>query len=377
MAVSAPPDHPSPTVTTEQDRFEALIEEARQRARRRRQIFGAVAVGIAAVVAATMAINASDTAYSEPSALDNPAAAAPTAPTGELVASMLTREVTAHRNLWLYLYADGRLISAGGEHDGWLERRLTAEAVAGLQDEFLASGLFDPDRPPPGSEGPGGPNIQARIGDRQVNVTRAEGQRLDTRVRPARRASGDPRVLASSDSVATTRSHGLLPDALRSLRPQPRCHEPTCSPSSRLTQPQYSRPPASHRGTTSCLGSTRPVTNAKATTATVSTWYENKHNIWPHRSTTTSTSRRVAAASFYASTRLAPPRSGCASSRYCRMERPSVPATGERAETSLTGECNTSDSRRQEARVCDHPVRSRTESMGRTTQPAVSSHNAR
>ena len=176
MTVSAPPDHPSPTVTTEQDRFEALIEEARQRARRRRRIYGAVAVGIAAVVPATMVINDSDSAHSEPSALDNPLAAAATAPTGELVASMLTREVLAHRNLWLYLYADGRLISAGGGNEGWLERRLTAEAVAQLQDEIIASGLFDPDRPPPGSQGPAGANIQARIGDRQVNVIRADGQ---------------------------------------------------------------------------------------------------------------------------------------------------------------------------------------------------------
>ena len=59
MPVSAPPQHPGPTVTTEQDRYEALIEEARQRARRRRQTYGAVAVAIAAVVAATVVISGS------------------------------------------------------------------------------------------------------------------------------------------------------------------------------------------------------------------------------------------------------------------------------------------------------------------------------
>jgi ferric-dicitrate binding protein FerR (iron transport regulator) len=69
-------------VTTEQDRFEALIEEARQRARRRRQTYGAIAVGIAAVAAAIMAIDGSDATSSEPSGLSTPAGTAATAPTG-------------------------------------------------------------------------------------------------------------------------------------------------------------------------------------------------------------------------------------------------------------------------------------------------------
>ena len=176
MPVSAPPQHPGSTVTTEQDRYEALIEEARQRARRRRQTYGAVAVAIAAVVAATVVISGRDAGRSEPSALDRPFAAAASGPTVELVASMLTREVVGHRNLWLYLYADGRLISAAGPDGGWLERRLTAEAVAQVQDEIISSGLFDPDRPPPGSQGASGPNLQALRDDRPVNVIRAEGQ---------------------------------------------------------------------------------------------------------------------------------------------------------------------------------------------------------
>ena len=115
MAVSAPPHHPGPSVATEQDRFEALIEEARQRARRRRQSYGAVAVGIAAVAAAIMAINGSDATNSDTSGLDTPAGAAATASTGELVASMHLRHVIlGHGDVWLYLYADGRLISARG-----------------------------------------------------------------------------------------------------------------------------------------------------------------------------------------------------------------------------------------------------------------------
>jgi hypothetical protein len=175
MAVSAPHHHPSPAVTTEQDRFEALIEEARQRARRRRQSYGAVAVGIASVAAAIMAIDGSDATSSEPSGLNTPAWAAATAPTGELVASMhLWHMVLGHGDVWLYLYDDGRLIS---RERGWVERRLTPDAVARVQDELISTGLFDPDRRPPGSQGPAAPfDVQVRNGDRLVNLFRAEGQ---------------------------------------------------------------------------------------------------------------------------------------------------------------------------------------------------------
>src|SRR5262245_25869559 len=47
----------------ERDRFEALMEEARQRARRRRRIHGAIVIAVVmviAVLAATVAINGSD-----------------------------------------------------------------------------------------------------------------------------------------------------------------------------------------------------------------------------------------------------------------------------------------------------------------------------
>lgn len=175
MAVAAPPHHPRPRVSTEQDRFEALIEEARQRARRRRQTYGAIAVGIAAVAAIT-AINGPDTTHSEPSELENPAGAfAAAAPTGELVASTHLWHVLGHGDVWLYLYADGRLIS---RERGWVERRLTPEAVALVQDEIISTGLFDPDRRPPGSQGPAGSphDIQVRNGDRLVNLPLAEGQ---------------------------------------------------------------------------------------------------------------------------------------------------------------------------------------------------------
>jgi hypothetical protein len=176
MAVSAPLQRPDSPASSEADRFEALIEEARQRARRRRQIYGVVAVAIAGVVAATVAIKGSDVTRSEPSGLDTPAgAAAVTAPPGELVASTHLWHPLGHGDLWLYLYADGRLISVTG-NGPWLERRLTPEAVAGVQDDIISTGLFDPDRRPPGSQGPSPHDIQVRNGDRLVNLPLAEGQ---------------------------------------------------------------------------------------------------------------------------------------------------------------------------------------------------------
>jgi hypothetical protein len=50
-----------------------------------------------------------------------------------------------HDSAW-YLYADGRLISTGGDVR-WIERRLTPAGVERVRAEFLSSGLFDPDQP--------------------------------------------------------------------------------------------------------------------------------------------------------------------------------------------------------------------------------------
>ena len=90
MTVAAPPRPPQLDDATGHDRCRGADRGGQAaRARRRRQIYGAVASSwIAAVAAATVAINGSDTTHSEPSGLDTPAAAAATAPTGELVASM-------------------------------------------------------------------------------------------------------------------------------------------------------------------------------------------------------------------------------------------------------------------------------------------------
>ena len=46
-----------------------------------------------------------------------------------------------------------------------------------MQDELISTGLFDPERRPPGSQGPAAPHdVQVRNGDRLVQLSRGEGQ---------------------------------------------------------------------------------------------------------------------------------------------------------------------------------------------------------
>ncbi len=104
-----------------------------------------------------------------------PEGATPSSPaSGELVAWI----ASPYRGL-VHVYADGRLIWPFREPHlgqqlpegvGPLEQRLTPEGVALVQAEILSTGLFDPDRRPPGSEPGffGRGNVQVRNGDRLV-----------------------------------------------------------------------------------------------------------------------------------------------------------------------------------------------------------------
>jgi hypothetical protein len=181
VTVTAPPRPPEPTDTNPDDVVEALIEEARQRARRRRRTYGAVAIVFVLAAAATVAIYGSNTSFGERFGIDTAGGAgADIAGTGELVASMYTAGVRADGfdfDLWLYLYADGRVISTVSQ--GWREQRLTPDGVELVRDEIIASGLFDPDQPPPGSgqelQWPFA-QIQVRNGDRLVDVSWTRGR---------------------------------------------------------------------------------------------------------------------------------------------------------------------------------------------------------
>ena len=69
----------------------------------------------------------------------------------------------------------GRVITAAGS-SGFVEQRLTPEGVELVRAEIVASGLFEPDQPPPDSElgGDGFPAgvIQVRNGDRLISLAR-------------------------------------------------------------------------------------------------------------------------------------------------------------------------------------------------------------
>ena len=114
-----------------------------------------------------------------------PPGAIPSAPeTGELVASMWEHEGApgSFGNGWLYLYADGRLIweeldPNPNPTSGWLEQRLTAEGVAVIRSQIIATELFDPDQPPPEPNDGwprevNGGTIQVRNGGQLVYVNR-------------------------------------------------------------------------------------------------------------------------------------------------------------------------------------------------------------
>jgi hypothetical protein len=104
---------------------------------------------------------------------------------GELVASMWEHHDApgVFADGWLYLYTDGRLLwqrwteaadplppelAAEGRAPGWKEERLTPEGVELIRSEIIATGLFDPDRPPPEPGSGLWHYIQVRNGGRLV-----------------------------------------------------------------------------------------------------------------------------------------------------------------------------------------------------------------
>ena len=112
-----------------------------------------------------------------------PVGATPSTPeNGELVASMWEHigAPGSFGNGWIYLYADGRLIWAQADPNptvGWLEQRLTPEGVELIRSEIIATGLFDPDQPPPASNDGfprhvNGGSVQVRNGDQLIYVNR-------------------------------------------------------------------------------------------------------------------------------------------------------------------------------------------------------------
>jgi len=187
----------------ERDDFrDALIREARQRARRRRLLYAGVAAGMAgAVVAVGIVASPTSSTSPAPTTVDDlmpPAGAAPSSPEpGELVAAVVKSDDGA----W-YLYSDGRLISIDhrATPPGWMEQRLTPAGVERVRSEFLASGLFDasnqPDGLPRADESPSsGPRV--REGGRLLVAKDGTGAQRDAAPCGTRHEWGTPCYLVS------------------------------------------------------------------------------------------------------------------------------------------------------------------------------------
>ena len=135
------------TAETESE-MEALIKEARRRTRRRRTALAVVAAATVLALAAAFAVLASNPGEQAASpargaAQANEVASAAAGPAEtDLVAALWVHHMSSSwGDLWLYLYADGRLIRfASG---GWQQQRLTREGVGMVRDMMLDAGIFD------------------------------------------------------------------------------------------------------------------------------------------------------------------------------------------------------------------------------------------
>jgi hypothetical protein len=140
--IAAPPSSPRPQDPVERDDPEALIEEARQRARRRRRLYGAAAAGLALLGVSLFVIfgrpDPSQSASPEPPAQ-------PIVADSEDAATLVAHFGEFHVG-WVAVYADGRVII--GERTTELravnsldsvERRLTADGL-----ERVRSGEIEP-----------------------------------------------------------------------------------------------------------------------------------------------------------------------------------------------------------------------------------------
>jgi len=124
------------------DAGEALIKEAKQRARRRRWIYGGTAVVLAITALAGLSSLTSSTSPPHGAAQHIPAQPAPPPLAAGPPSTPATGQLVAALSIPLWVYEDGRVISARwttGDHwTGFLEQRLTPEGVELVRAEILA-----------------------------------------------------------------------------------------------------------------------------------------------------------------------------------------------------------------------------------------------
>ena len=153
MAVISPPRQPDShdaEFTVEPDRGgEALIEEAKQHARKRRR---RTTIGVAMVAALVSVAWAAALAFGlvGTSGARGPELGVTRAegvrtdpvPSAELVASFYTHW-SAGKDQWIYVYDDGRVVFM---QRGWQQRVLTPDGLALLRAGIIASGILGPTR---------------------------------------------------------------------------------------------------------------------------------------------------------------------------------------------------------------------------------------
>jgi hypothetical protein len=119
--IAAPP----PSLRPQDPDPEALIEEARQRARRRRRLYGAVAAGLALLGVSLFVVFG----RAEPSRSASPEPAAGPVPSSDGEATVVAQYAKFPFG-WVFVYDDGRvLLHRYGPEAGALERRLTADGL--------------------------------------------------------------------------------------------------------------------------------------------------------------------------------------------------------------------------------------------------------
>jgi hypothetical protein len=140
MTVTAPPRPPRPQKPqdpVERPDPEALIEEARQRARRRRRLYGAAAAGLALIGVSLFVV------FGRPEASQSAASDPPAVPVVSDGEATVVAQYAKFPFGWVFVYDDGRVLwHQYGPRSGALERRLTADGLDLVRSGALPASAF-------------------------------------------------------------------------------------------------------------------------------------------------------------------------------------------------------------------------------------------
>jgi len=136
VTLTAPPRPPQPGDSVDWGDPEALIAEARQRARRRRRIYAIVAAAVLALLATSLIV-----VFGRPEPPQSPLPeppALPIPPDHDDAASIVAKYGKVHGG-WVLVYGDGRVIQMRDMAFELFERHLTAKGL-----DLVRSGAIQP-----------------------------------------------------------------------------------------------------------------------------------------------------------------------------------------------------------------------------------------